>query len=154
MVDDLMDWSDGQITVEELDKLAEAVKETRASYEAAKEEAARLYELKEMAESAFVEAMQKAGKKKYHVAGVGTANLVTTSSVNTPKTLSDKLALYQYIEQKYGNDYLMDTLSIHSKTLNSFYNKEFEDSDNKALFKIPGLEEPKAKITLRITKER
>ena len=147
------DWADGSVTIEQLDALALEVARCRAEEEATKKVYSEAYAKCERAENDLVEALTKAGKNKYHIEGVGTASLVTKTMVSVPKNANDKRLLFDYIESKYGPDFLMDKLSIHSASLNSFANQEFENAEDKALFRIPGLAEPKATISLRIRKE-
>lgn len=82
---------------------------------------------------------------KQHIPGFGTVSVQTKWSVQTPKTAEDKLLLFAYIEREKGKDALLGLQSIHSGTLNSFYDAEAalasERGDHK--WTLPGVGEPK-----------
>lgn len=143
-----------EVSVADLDALLDKVLAARAEYEAKKEESNKAHEVKKQLEGEMLALLKKAGKTKYFVDGVGTASLVQTLSIQVPKTTNDKRKLWEYIVLKYGEEVAFDKFSMHSKTLNSFYNQEFESisDEEKMMFKLPGTEEPTAQEEFRFRK--
>lgn len=93
-------------------------------------------------------------KEKYHVADVGLVFTATRTSVTTPKNIEDKQKLFDYIEEKYGRETLMDYLSVNSQRLNSFFKQEDDlaTQDGIADFKLPGVGDPASFTQLRFKK--
>lgn len=87
---------------------------------------------------------------KVHIPGSGTIYIQTKFSIETPKTPDSKLALFGYIEKEKGPEVLLGMQSIHSATLNSFYEQEStvaaERGDHR--WALPGVGEPKMYKTL------
>lgn len=145
------------ITVEQLDEWGRKWKKAKQDLEVASAHKTELEKVKEEIEGKFVEALNQAGRKKYHVEGIGLVGFWTRMSVQTPKTIADKQALAKYMEEKYGKVFFWDKFSVNSQTLQSFYNKEFEIFEEKSeaqgpqetAFHIPGLAPPVAKIGLK-----
>lgn len=134
----------------QMDELVATYKALRTDYEEKKKIQAEAYHKYEEAESKLINALVSSGKSKYFVDGIGTVFLSSKSSVTTPKTVEEKAALFQYIQEKYGQEALMNYLGIHSGTLNSFVNKELE---NDPTLKIPGLTTPTVTTELRFRKD-
>lgn len=143
---------DSVISTEELDVLLKQILEARATYEKAKEESTRLYHIKEELESRMIELLSKAGKTNWKIDGLGTATVVETMAVPVPKTIEDKMAVFNYIMQKYGKDVAFDKFSVHSKTLQSFYKQELEAAEDPSLFILPGVEQPTSQKEFRFRK--
>lgn len=71
----------------------------------------------------------------------GTIIAATQLSVKTPKDPDQKAKFFEYLAEKGIKD---DLLSVNSKTLNSFYNAEFEAARSAGAdeFSMPGIEPP------------
>ena len=138
------------VDVAAMDKMVHEYRQKRLAYEAKKQEAADLYHELEAAEDLVRNALLVTGKSKYFVDGVGTVSVVQKSSYQTPKTIEDKAQLFDYIQRKHGQEALMNYLSIHSASLNSFANKELESNPT---LTIPGLNTPTVTTELRFRKD-
>lgn len=149
---EVQDWivPQQELSIAEMDNLVKTYREARLAYEKAKEESSRLYHILEEAENQVRNALTEAGKNKYFVDGVGTVSLAVKSSFTTPKTVEDKLKLFDYIKFKYGDEALINYLSIHSSSLNSFANRELESDPT---LTIPGLTTPTVTTELRFRKD-
>lgn len=75
----------------------------------------------------------------------------TKSSVKVPKTLEEKALLFDYLKEK---GIFMETVSIHSGTLNTLYKNESNEAAEKGIldFRLPGVEEPTTYINLKMRK--
>lgn len=149
------------ITVEELDELCRAYKRARDEYDAAKEVSDRAYAERERLQGKVVEAMELAGKSKYVVEGVGTLYFNDKMSVRVPKDIESKKQLFKFLLDKYGPTVYWDKVSIHSATLNSFYNQELEAYNEASKagnvtgdFNFPGVEAPTAMRSLGLRQEK
>lgn len=149
------------ITVEELDELCRAYKKSRDEYDAAKEVSDAAYAERERLQGKVVEAMELAGKSKYVVEGVGTLYFNDKMSVRVPKDIESKKTLFKFLLDKYGPTVYWDKVSIHSATLNSFYNQELEAFNEASKagningdFNFPGVEAPTAMRSLGLRKEK
>lgn len=137
------EWEEKEeISLKELDEMIRKMREKYDEYAEAKKKASELYgSFKEM-ELKVINALESVGKSKYFVDGLGTFSIVNKQVVTVPKENRDKEELFNYIKEKHGEDVLVSMLSIHSAKLNSFYNQEFENAEDKAMFRIPGLSDP------------
>lgn len=161
---DINEWMEAQsegtsITVEELDTLCKEFKEAQEVYQSAKAVSDAAYKEQERLKGKVVEAMELAGKSKYVVEGIGTFYFSDKMSVKVPKDLENKKAFFKYLHDTYGPVVYWDKISVHSATLNSFYNAELEQFNEKAKqglvsgdFHIPGLEAPTAMRSLNVRK--
>jgi hypothetical protein len=138
------------LDLSQMDALVAEYKATRKDYEDKQAIQAEAYHKYEEAEAKVINALVASGKSKYFVDGIGTVYLTTKSSVTTPKTADEKLALFNYIKEKHGEEALTNYLSIHSKSLNSFVNKELEANPT---LKIPGLSTPTVTTGLNFRKD-
>ena len=141
------------LTTHEIDDLIKSMRDKREKYEEAKKVSSDLYKEYKEEEHRVLQALKNAEKSKYHVDGVGTVSVVARETVKVPKDLDDKRKLFQWIKEKYGDDALDSYLTIHSQSLNSFYKKELENSEQPELFSIPGLGEPTVTEETRFRKE-
>lgn len=149
------------ITVEELDEICRKYKLARDEYDAAKEVSDRAYAERERLQGKVVEAMELAGKSKYVVEGVGTLYFNDKMSVRVPKDIESKKLLFKFLLDKYGPTVYWDKVSIHSATLNSFYNEELAAFNEAAKtgtvngdFNFPGVEAPTAMRSLGLRSEK
>lgn len=147
------------ITTQELDARAKAYNEAYAAYEKQKAVASELFKEAERLEGKLIEALEQAGKSKYHVEGVGTFYFSDKLVVTTPKTIPDKKALFDYVLQNHGEDFFLSTASINHQTLQKLYNTDFEtfketNPELAAEFHIPGLQPPTSKRSLGLRGEK
>ncbi len=146
------------ITTSELDDLGKKYQAKYAEYETAKAISSTLYAEAEELEGKLVEALNQAGKSKYHVEGIGTFSFQNKMSVKTPKTIDEKKLLFEYIRTTHGEVFYLDKISVNSQTLNKLYNEDLASAKERgvdpSLFHIPGLEQPTVMQSLRLTKER
>lgn len=146
------------ITTEQLDKFGHEYIEAWDKYEAAKEEAARLFRLFEEKEKQMHEGLALSGKTKYPVEGVGTFSMDQRLSVQTPKTEEDKKALGKYLQEQ---GLFWKLMGVNSQSLQSFYKAQFEEHERKCAlsgestpFSIPGLQPPTSTPKIKHTSER
>lgn len=146
------------VTTEELDQAVAKYQELRKIHDEA--DLVKKSEYKKMAEQeqVLVQLLQKAGKSKYFVEGVGTVYFTNKYLVTTPKTLEDKQKFFDYLETTFGKTFLMDKLGVHSATLNKIYNDALEEKkengEDISLFAIPGLQPPQVHTSLNFRKEK
>lgn len=140
--------------VKDLDSLMKEVVKAREQYEEKKKISSECYSKLSGLEDQLTEAMQSLGKTKWSIDGVGSINLVNKFMVKVPDSIEDRRLLYEYIKNKYGEETVLKKFSVHSRTLNSFYNEEMENSEDPSLFSLPGVDTPTHTVNLRFTKHR
>lgn len=96
--------------------------------------------------------------QRIQIPGWGTLFSKRKQSVKVPKTIEDKQLLFDWIRKTKGEDVLMGYLSIHSGSLNTFFNAERKialdeaKKNNQVIdideFRLPGIEAPKEWIEL------
>lgn len=132
------------VSLGEVDALCKAMFAQRAKVEAMekelKDETARLEELKQK----VINILTDAGKEKYHVDGVGLIYFQNKRTASMPKDPEKRAAFFSYLREK---GIFEDLITVHSQTLTSFWNQEFEAA-NSPDFKIPGIDEPTVRKTL------
>lgn len=122
-----------EVTTAELDELVVSMKNARSEYDVAKAIASEKNAILEDLENKLVELLVAANKKSYEVDGVARVTVVNRTSVTTPKTIQEKEALFAFLEKKFGREGLIAYQSVNSMTLNSLYNKEYEEAIEKGL---------------------
>lgn len=156
-MDEVNEWGiqTKEISTAEIDKAISDYVEAYAKYEEAKNIAKELNEKADALEAQVLDILEKAGKKKYFIEGIGTVSVSNRFSVKTPKDQASKQAFFDYIKSNYDDGTMWSYITVHSQSLNSFYKKEVEAlaSQGKVAM-IPGLEEPTAMPVLSIRKER
>jgi hypothetical protein len=145
---------DTTITVDDLDTVMAEWREAEDEYHAQKKISDEKYKLAAEAEKRALELMQRAGKTKYVVEGLGTCYQINKNSVTTPKTIEAKKLFFKYLHETHGEIFYWDKVSINSQTLNKLYNDEFEEasSQGNAEFSMPGIDAPTAVISLGFRK--
>jgi pyruvate formate-lyase activating enzyme-like uncharacterized protein len=141
-----------QKTLGQMDELVKDYVQYRRAYEDIKKLSSDAYKTFKDKELLVVKALDDSGKNQYKLEKYGTFSLVSKETVKTPKTIESKVELFDYISDKYGTDALTGYLSIHSATLNSFYKEELKNAEDKALFSLPGLEDPTVTQTVSFRK--
>jgi hypothetical protein len=146
------------VTTEELDRRAKEYSEAYARYEEQKKISSKLHEEAEVLEGKMVEAMELAGKRKYHVEGLGLFFFRDQMVVTTPKTTGDKKKLLTWLRKTFGETVYLDKVSVNHQTLQSIYNKTFEEyveqGKDAATFHIPGLQPPTNRRSLSFKGEK
>ncbi len=145
------------ITTEILDQMITEMTKARAVYESAKAVATERYKEFETLEGKVIEALTQAGKRKYHVDGIGLCYFIEKLVVTTPKTVESKKNFFDYLRKQYGDIFLLDKQGINHQSLQKIYNdcyKEAVERGEGAEFQIPGLEQPTTQISLGFRKER
>lgn len=122
-----------EVTTAELDQLVIDLKTARNDYDIAKTISSDKNAIVEELENKLVELLVAANKKTYEVDGVARVTVVNRTSVTTPKTPEEKEALFAFLEKKFGRDGLIAYQSVNSMTLNSLYNKEYEEAIDKGI---------------------
>lgn len=140
----MSDWTDDKpiLDMSEMDNLITSMRNARIDYDDAKAISNEKHKAYKDLELEVIKALSDAGKSSYKLDGVGTFSVIDKLTVTTPKTVEEKAELFNWIDSQHGRDTLTTMLSINHQTLNSFYKESFESSDDKAMFSIPGLNEP------------
>lgn len=91
---------------------------------------------------------------KQHLPEFGTIYVQTKMSIQVPKDPGDKRLLFAYIEKEKGAETLLGLQTIHSATLNSFYDTEstLAAEAGNHRWALPGVGEPKAYKTIGMRK--
>ena len=127
------------ITIDELNQKMRDLREAKTQHEALKEQAGEAFNLFKERKKEILNILKSKGMHDYRLADVGLVYLTEEVSFTTPKSVEEKMALYGYIEQKYGPEALEAMRGINSQTLNAWAKKEVEADP---LVRIPGLAEP------------
>lgn len=155
-------WEDAEaqtadeISIEDMDKLVVQYTEMRADYEAKKKVSTEAHKEMEKAKALVIQALIACKKSTYSVDGIGRVSKVAKEKITVPKTLDDKLKLFEYIASKHGAEFLTSMQSVNYNTLNSFYKEELEsiEGPQKAEFVLPGVGAPTVEESLSFTKEK
>lgn len=145
------------ISVEELDAIARECRSKRDAYEIAKSKSTDLYKIYEEAEGQLLTAMQQAGKRKYHVEGLGLFYFIEKLVVTTPETNEAKAKFFDWLRDKFGPTFLLDKQSINHQSLQKIYNdayNEAKEAGSADTFAVPGLETPTANIDIGFRGEK
>ena len=158
MSDDLLsEWENadtGTVDLGQLDQLVIKMVEARAEYEKRKEALKPFSQAMDDAENAVLAALQAAKKSKYFVDGVGSVVKIAKLSYKVPKTIDEKKAVFDYIQETYGETFLLAEVSIHSTRFNAWARKEMEARSKDPMFKIPGVDAPVSTEEIRFTKAK
>lgn len=146
------------VTTEQLDQVVAEFREIEEEYQEIDAKKKEAYKRREEAKQKVLDTMQKAGKSKYYVEGLGTVYEINKYLVQTPKTLEDKEKFFAYLKENYGDTFLMDKLGVHSATLNKIYNEALneakENGEDISTFHIPGLDSPNVYTNIGFRKEK
>lgn len=151
----LDDWNEvgaKAIDVATFDALVVRYKEQREIYEATKKAATVEYLKVQEMENQILALLKDSKKSKYFVDGIGTVYKIDKYVVRTPKELQQLRDLYDYVAKNHGQDAADQMFTVNHQTLNSFYNKEAEASEDPA-FKLPGVESPTLEQSLGLRKK-
>lgn len=100
-----------------------------------------------------IQAFQEANEDKIVVKDVGTCYVSKAFKARVPQSQDQKLALYQYIADKYGEDRLEDMRSINYQSLNSWLSEEAKALEvEKKDLKVPGIEAIELELNIGLRK--
>lgn len=140
---DLNEWVNEKKTIntDELTRLVAEMFAARTNYDHKKEDSDQAYKNYEEKESLLVKALLAAGLKEFSAPGQKRVSVTTELVPQTPKTVEDKDAFYEFVKKEYGHEYLANIQSINANTVKSIYNKAAKEMQAQgiALPKIPGI---------------
>ena len=141
-----------EISVGELDMLVNLMQRQRTDYEEKKKTSTDAYAALEQTKGKLQELLEKAGKSKYYVEGVGTVSITSKLQYKFPSDSNDKKEVFDYIKSK-SPEALMSMTTINYNTFNSFCNSEFEAAAmNGEVLQIPGVPTPTERKILNFRK--
>lgn len=151
-------WEEAQVdttvSTVSLDLAVRDYVEARREYEEAKAVSNDKHAVMEEKESAMQALLEKAGKTKYFVEGIGTIQSISKLVVQTPKTPEAKALLFKWLREKLGPEGFLTYASVNHNSLNSLYKTMFEEAQDKATFSIDGIDQPVERKELRFTKQK
>ncbi len=136
--------------MEAMDELIKQYRTARDEYDESKRLSAEKHSIAEDLKGKVIGALKANGRTKYEAEGVGLVYISSKETYETPKTAEQKLALYDYIKNKYGEAVLIAMQGINHQTLNSWANKETEADPT---LRIPGLLDPTSEETLNLRRK-
>lgn len=140
------------IKVSDLENLAKDIATQRELCDQAAAAKKELDKELERLENKMIEVLNALDKSSYD-AEVGKFIISHRTSVRVPSNPEDKALFVEYLKQKGIADQM---LTVHSATLRSFYQSEFDAAKERGDldFTIPGLGEPTITETLSFIKSR
>lgn len=134
---------------EEVSKLCTESLEIRAKIKESDARTKELEKQKAAVEAKISQFMEAVGMKSLDMHGSKFTRVVKTS-VQTPKTIEEKKAFFDWLKER-GED--LELLSINSNTLNSQYKSWMEEAAQNDVddFKVPGLGEPRITTIVSVT---
>lgn len=135
---------------DKLDLLDKAMKDL-AEARSLRDEAESKYNIAAAAvtviEETLMGLLKSSNRESFKTPGIGSVSITHRQNFTTPKSGDEKVALFNYIKEKYGEETLRSMISINSMTLGSWAKKEIEEG----VLTIPGLAQPTVteKITFR-----
>lgn len=141
------------ISLHSMDKAVKSIRDLRDTYAKAKKLSDEAYEHVKRAEAELILMMEKSERSVYIVEGVGRVRISHEMSVQTPKTLDEKKAFFEWLAKNKGQDVADAYMSINSQSLNSLYNELQEEAASRGeILQVDGLGEPIARTKLSLTK--
>jgi len=143
-----------EVTVQDLETLAEQMAAMREDIEIDKKALSEKNALLEEIENKFLTHLKELGKTSYK-SNFGTVSKVEKWRVNLPDSPEAKEQLFAYLMEKG----LKSMLTVNSNTLNSYYMQEWEqvkasgDAEAAMNFTVPGIKEPKLHETISFRKK-
>lgn len=132
------------IDVPEFDKLCSELRAQNDKVKAMEAEVKEEKSIREKMKKKLLRYMEEFGKQKY-VGDFGTVYIKNNFSVKTPKTEEEKLALFNWMNEK---GIFEKYATVNSMSLNSLYRSLLESEGPD--FKMPGVEDPTHYATLEI----
>jgi exonuclease VII small subunit len=142
-----------EVSVKEMDNALinlRAIKEEYASVDAiAKECHKRL----KAAEGAVIQILKDAGKGTFITEGIGRATISEKLSVATPKSIEEKVAFFNWIENNLGEETRDAYMTVSSASLNKFYQEQSDlAAERGEVLEIDGLQPPTSRSILSFRK--
>lgn len=138
---------------DKLDLLDKAMKDL-AEARAIRDEAESKYNIAAAAvtviEDTLMGLLKSSNRESFKTPGVGSVSITHRQNFTTPKSGDEKVALFNYIKEKYGEETLRSMISINSMTLGSWAKKEIEEG----VLTIPGLAQPTVTEKIAFRRER
>lgn len=154
MSQELEQWNQPteSISLEDMDNAIKKLRGLRDEYAEASAVAKNIYAEVKEAENTIINFMEKSGKKRYILEGVGQISLEKGLSVTTPKTPEQKQAFFNWLRQEMGEDGYLTYASVNSASLNKLYKDKVEEYGERGeVLEIEGLDAPTSytKLSLR-----
>jgi hypothetical protein len=132
MMDNFDDWETQTSPLEAANaaKLATELVSAREAKEVVKKEMAELEVIIDRLEGKLLEVMKSQGLSQLK-GDFGTISIKNTKSIASPASLEDKLQLFEYLR---GQGIFEEMVSVNSRTLNSWANKEIEAKEQQGIF--------------------
>lgn len=143
----------GTPTLSDMDALIKELRMKRDEYDVAKKAAeAKHGEVKNL-EAKVIQTLEDAGKTTYIAEGVGKVTVSYDMSVQTPKTIDEKRAFFEWVKNNLGQEVHDSYMTVNSISLNSLYKQLNEEYCNRGeILQISGLGEPVARTKLSLRK--
>lgn len=141
-----------ELTISELEELCKKCFAKKREIEELEEQIKSLNQEFEDIKNVLLLHLTELEKSSYDSA-IGKVTVKNIFTVANPKTPEARKAFFDYLKIK---GIFEDMISVHSKTLNSFYKEEMRiaQEEGQLSFSIPGLDEPFYKQTLSLTKKK
>ncbi len=139
-----------EMNTEQLDEMVAEMLDYRKEYEEQKDISNALHRKYKTAQDKLLDTLEKLGKTKYYVDGLGTVSLVNKLKVRMPQDPDKKQEFLQYMMDR--DDVKYSLLNVPWQSLQAWYNTEVEA--NEGDFNCPGIDAPTMETTLRFLKER
>ena len=136
------------ITISRFEELCEVAFALKEEISAAEDKVKKYKESLNKTQLKIMGYLEKNNKDSYK-ARVGTVYINRQLSVKVPKEPQDRESFFNYLKAK---GVFEDLITVHSRTLNSFYRAEWDSSDSSSDFTIPGIGAPEVYETLRMRK--
>jgi len=153
----ITDWDENKqdVSLNDMTKLIQQMREAKDDYDRAKKESNKLYERYQEFEVKVLQILEASGLSKFNIPSLGTTYTINKYRVSMPKDLADKRKLFTFIRDAYGEDVVDEYRNINHNTLNAFYKSEMESALERgdANFKVPGIEDPIATVGLGFKKD-
>lgn len=153
MTEDLSGWEQpdaDSVTTEQMDEAVKKLKALEDDYDAKKKISSEANELFENQRGLLLSLLQKTGKTKYHVDGLGTVSMAIKTQVKTPKDPDSKKQMIEYF-QSLRPELFYHYVSVNHMTLNSYVNEQLSTDPD---FILPGVGEKTETPELRFRKEK
>lgn len=156
MSEQLESWKEEkqEVSISELKAKVALMVEARADYSLKDKIAKEAYAKRKSIEAEVISMLKASDMKKFSAPGFGTVRIESKQTVRVADGLDNKQLLADWIRETFGEDGYYTYLSVNSQTLNRLYKEQYEESQDKATFSIPGLGQAVEQTTLKFsTKE-
>lgn len=146
----LSEWDqvDTTITTAEIDMAVNRMLELEDVREEKKQDYKLADEAYEKQRAHVLDLLNRTGKTKYFVEGLGTVSKAVKYSVSMPKDPDEKRKVLDYFKS-FGDDFYYNIVNVYYQSLNAFYNQKREEDPT---FTIDGVGEPQRSEELRFRK--